>query len=339
MKKMTALALALMLALSMATAAFAANPVPDYNPGKEIDLVYGDFSFNGLVLNGGNHGYFTADYFTVSRVEYDKGKDLVASVKFDGDGNLEIKLKQNYALEAKSISNLIIRNIVLTARKDTNLTNGTNTVTKSSKIELTSPLEKVIGFQVEDEVISSSMSPNVDDDKIIKFIAGDDYGTASFRFFGGDIYAEVRVYKNEKFNLTTSTEANKDIVRANPEAELSFYSFPAAPAFSNNATVEISAEKGDYLYEIKDGKLVTTNFKWKDDLYAFTGKTRVLGRYVVSDEKLRNVSSGSDASSGSGSTPNISNPPNTGANDVVGVAVALAAVALVAAGALSVKKR
>lgn len=337
MKKLIALALALMLALSMATVAFA-NAIP----GKEIEKRFTDFKLgNDTLDSSGNNAYFTGDYFTVSRVEYDKGKDLVASVKFDGDGYLEIKLKQNYTLEEKSINNLIIRNIVLTAKKDTKLEASGNRVTKGLKIELINPIEEIVGYPVTTETISSSMSVYPSDDEIVKFVAGDDYGTANFRFFGGDVYAEVRIYKDEKFNLTTTTEANKDIVKANPEADLSFYSFPATPAFSNNATVEISAEKGDYLYEIKDGKLVTSNFKWKDDQYAFTGKARVLGRYVVSDVKLRNVSSGSDASSGSSSTstPNISNPPNTGANDVVGVAVALAAVSLVAAGALSLKKK
>ena len=56
-------------------------------------------------------------------------------------------------------------------------------------------------------------------------------------------------------------------------------------------------------------------------------KTRTLGSYVFSDKAL----------SVAATTPGTNNP-DTGANDVVGVATALAAVALVSAAAVSLKK-
>ena len=78
---------------------------------------------------------------------------------------------------------------------------------------------------------------------------------------------------------------------------------------------------------MKDGKLVNVNAKWDDDEGCFILKTRTLGGYVFSDKKL-NVAA-ADAST---------NNPDTGANDVVGIATALAAVALVSAAAVSLKK-
>ena len=69
--------------------------------------------------------------------------------------------------------------------------------------------------------------------------------------------------------------------------------------------------------------------KWDEDEGAYVLKTRTLGKYVFSDKPLK-VTATTD-------TPETNNP-DTGANDVVGVATALAAVALVSAAAVSLKK-
>ncbi len=79
---------------------------------------------------------------------------------------------------------------------------------------------------------------------------------------------------------------------------------------------------------VKNGKLVESNAKWSEDDGAFVLKTRTLGNYVFSDVELNVTETVDDT------TKN----PDTGANDVVGIAAALGAVALVSAAAVSLKK-
>ena len=71
--------------------------------------------------------------------------------------------------------------------------------------------------------------------------------------------------------------------------------------------------------------------KWDEDEGCYILKTRTLGNYVFSDVALP-----LDAVDNTTDTP-VTNP-DTGANDVVGIATALAAVALVSAAAVSLKK-
>ena len=84
-----------------------------------------------------------------------------------------------------------------------------------------------------------------------------------------------------------------------------------------------------YVYQLKDGKLVKAGSYSEDD-GCWVVKARTLGQYVVSTEKLSNAS-------GEDTTEEVDNP-DTGANDVVGIAAALGAVALVSAAAVSLKK-
>ena len=131
---------------------------------------------------------------------------------------------------------------------------------------------------------------------------------------------------------------------ADVDADLTFLNFPGEPTFNATATVRFYKEEGTYIYQNKGGKLsaVTVdaasagsagqtagNVKWDDDEGCYVLRTRTLGKYVFSDKPL-NVSAASD----SAATTN----PDTGANDVVGIASALAAVALVSAAAVSLKK-
>ena len=71
--------------------------------------------------------------------------------------------------------------------------------------------------------------------------------------------------------------------------------------------------------------------KWDEDEGCYILKTRTLGNYVFSDVALP-----LDVANNTTDTP-VTNP-DTGANDVVGIATALAAVALVSAAAVSLKK-
>ena len=102
--------------------------------------------------------------------------------------------------------------------------------------------------------------------------------------------------------------------------------------FPTTLSFELYAAEDEYVYAVKDGKLTNSGLKWDEDVYAWTGKVRSAVQYVISDIELDTTAV--DTGDGDTTTEN----PATGANDVVGVATALAVVSLVAAGAVSLKK-
>lgn len=357
MKKLTAIVLAIVLSLSMASIALAteygSDTIPPYDtaanadqikPGDTIRFKYDDFIYTGSGLTTGiDEDYMSSDYFSI-KVEYDRGKDLVKDVKFD-DGYVVITLKDGI-IEQPSVANFKIKNVTLTGKKNGI---GDTRAYRNKKFVLTSSAETIfrtsakVGYEVQNKPIEDYSADDSDDENIIvKFVDsnGDSYGTIIIDF--ADLAsAEVRVYKNEKFYFGTNAKADIDIVKANPDADLEFVNFVGKPSFSSNAKVEIFANDDyKYIYEIKDGKLYTTSFKYDDDAAAFVGKTRTLGYYVMSDKKLKTSSTSESSSSGSSSsTNNDAANPDTGTNSMVGVAAALAAVSLVAAGAVSFKKK
>lgn len=356
MKKLIAMFLAIVLSLSMTAVALAeeygSNTVPPYDtaasgdlikPGDTIRFEHDDFEYTGSGSTTGiDEDYMSSEYFSI-KVEYDRGKDLVKDVKFD-DGYVIITLKDG-VLEQPSVSNFKIKNVTLTGKKNGI---GDTRAYRNKKFVLTSSAETVfrtstkIGYEVQNKPIEDYSADTSDSENImVKFdnSNGDSYGTIVIDF--ADLAsAEVRVYKNEKFYFGTNTNADIDVVKNNPDADLEFVNFVGKPSFSANANVEIYAsEDYKYIYEIKNGKLSTTSFKYDDDAAAFVGKTRTLGYYVMSDKKLK-TSSTSESSSSSSSNTNTTAPnPDTGANTMVGVAAALAVVSLVAAGAVSLKKK
>ena len=161
--------------------------------------------------------------------------------------------------------------------------------------------------------------------KFVKADGGPAYGDATITF-GEAASASGRVYKDDVVYLEYDEDVNVDIVKKYPDADLSFVTFKGAPTFNSNMELEIYADEDTYIYEVKDNKIAPCSLKWDDDAYAFTGKVRTLGAYVVSDTKLSVDTTAADGN------------PDTGANDVVGIATALAAVALVSAAAVSLKK-
>lgn len=149
------------------------------------------------------------------------------------------------------------------------------------------------------------------------------------------------------------------IVDKYPEAALDFHLFEG-----NNKTFrrtgklyipasEIEVKDGKmgapYLYEIVNGKLTEIKATYDSNAEEFVISTNKLGNYVVSDTKLKSTtekdeSSSKDETSSTTETtttkPGTSTGnPDTGANDVVGVAVALAVVSLAAIGATSSFKK
>lgn len=351
MKKVIALALVLLMALSMTTVAFAADFAT--HPGDSFTVDPDDFfcdasnSTNKVITNsltalfGGTGSkeaekYFTEDNFKIV-LKFGKGADLVESYKFDG-GKIKITLKKS-ALEAPSLPNVEVKEFYVVAKKDVKqvASAGTASIKRNEKFNFsmardgkTGSFFATIGWTLL-PAVDNKVEFDLDDTTTTIFSSGlykftpDVKATGSFKF-GAEAYGEVNVFKNDKYFAGFDTDPNMDIIKANPDADVRFVNLMGS--FNQNMALELYADEDQFVYEIKDGKLVKSSLKWDKDVYAWTGKVRTLGTYVISDIELK------DAVKAEDETKN----PNTGANDVVGVAVALAVVSLVAAGAVSIKK-
>ena len=188
--------------------------------------------------------------------------------------------------------------------------------------------------------------PVIDSGSIYK-INGNNKGYGTLTFSAGDTDITVRVYDGEVYYLAHTVTPNKDVLVANSDSDatMDFLNFEGTPTFNPTATLSFyGADEDSFIYEIKNGKLVKSDAEWSEDNGAWELKTRTLGSYVISDKALKSPSGstsdngGSNPGSGSGSNGSVSNP-DTGANDVVGLAAALAAAALVSAAAVSLKKK
>lgn len=168
-----------------------------------------------------------------------------------------------------------------------------------------------------------------------------------------------------KFYARLSTKSNSEIYAEYGDpvnADLYFYDFvgnPTVPSTSRaTLTLGIPWDEDDdyvpdpemcYIYEIDaDGYLtdVTDLFTYSEDEQEIDGwsiRTRTLGTYVLSDTELDiEVYDDTDDTDDTTDDADTVTPgkeiPNTGANDMVNVAVVAAVVSLAAAGAVAFKK-
>ena len=167
----------------------------------------------------------------------------------------------------------------------------------------------------------------------------------TFSFSDVDAYFNVRLEEQATVNMHYTTKVIKSIVQANEDADLSFLQFNGNPTFDFNGTLIYNVNDMDktwYLYEVNsENKLVKTKAEYDKEEGTLTLKTKTLSSYVISDKELKTVaasdSDSNDSSNGSSGSNKTENPA-TGSVDFVNVAVALAVVSLVAAGAVAMKK-
>ncbi len=151
--------------------------------------------------------------------------------------------------------------------------------------------------------------------------------------YGDAFTLEARVYHNDVLFFDVDNAPDRDIIGrlADSDADMDFYVFNSDTkftTFNSNAKLYFNdADEDSFVYQIKDKKLVKVGTYSEDD-GCWVVKTRTLGAYVVSDVELKEFEA----------TGSVDGNPDTGANDVVGIATALAAVALVSAAAVSLKK-
>ena len=327
MKKVLALVLAIAM---MSTVAFAASNTPwddgTFGPGKKITI--GSSKLNADPEKG-DVSALNTDNYSIKKVTYNKGKAYIDSIELNDeeDDELVIKFKKDYTVEkAKEID----LEIELRGK-------GNDVDVKTVNIDVTAKyLTGIDTFYInEDNEISGYSETEISE---FKSEEGDGapYGTLEFDTTDGDTSVEVRVYDGDKLFLGHDYDADKKVLVANAdsEAEISFLNFPAKPSFNSTATVYFyQVDEDGFVYELTgEGKIKKSAAKWSEDDGCWVLKTRTLGSYVFADKALTSA-----AAAGEGTEGETTNP-DTGANDVVGIAAALAVVSLVAAGAVSLKK-
>ncbi len=362
MKKVLALVLAVMMLSTMALATDT-NVVDKENnvgfggrvcPGDEM-YVYRDME---TIVDSGSwipntdadvvwNANVNSSNYTITSQKWTKGKELLAgNPYFDDDKNqLVIKLKEDYTLkQVKTLSGKFTlkgkgkggtgdtkpNNIVVTI--DVTVGNYKDQMYLDKDNDRTIPQgtiknNYVYKFQkttkLNDPKTGDPEEPDLLDDTVH---TTDDYGTVILNTEDEDVEVTFRGYKGDELFLYNKTSANSALLKAyaDKDADITFLTFEAEPTFNSTATVRFYKDEESHVYVMKDGKLVN-EVKWDEDESCFLLKTRTLGAYVFSDKALPfNVET----------TAN----PDTGANDVVGIATALAAVALVSAAAVSLKK-
>ena len=337
MKKVLALVLAVMM---MATVAFATGLDKDENtvtfggtvkPGKSLYLYDSGMDNPAagtdyvIQAAGDFNAKITSKNYTITSVKYTAGRDLVESISFDDDNNqLVVKTKEDYTL--KQAQDLKVEFKLKGKGKGGD--GDTRPVNINVEIAVTVGNEKMpLALNADNDL--ELTAAGIPDDTVIVFDADGtaNYGTVVISCADeGDTEVTFRGYKNDKLFLFNNAKANNALLKnyADQDAEISFLNFVANPTLNSTATIRFYKDEDSHVYVMKDGKL-TSEVKWDDDEGAFVLKTRTLGSYVFSDKALP-------------FTTTATSNPDTGANDVVGIATALAAVALVSAAAVSLKK-
>lgn len=343
MKKILSLVLA---AAMLTTTAFAATDIGvgtttvAANPGATL-RVYGDSFESDKSLNlGKKDWHFSSEYLTISSKSFEKGANLVKEVKInDNEMSVDIVLNKNYDLFAPNGDNLVIKKLAVKGKQNYDVNGDKKYDTESGDIKKGTEYEYVgsknlkVGYPKVKINLDGSEGSVVayQKDTLVEFVAkgGVSYETVSLDDIA-DIYLEGRVYDGDKVYVDVDNDVNKDILKAAADdADIRFYNI-TTNGFPTANTIQLAAEEDEFVYKIVDGKITASGLKWSADDYAWVGKIRSSVSYVVSDVELK----AAPATSGDATTGN----PDTGANDVVGVAAALAVVSLVAAGAVSLKK-
>ncbi len=315
MKKVLALVLAVAM---MATVAFAADPydLKTLEPGTEDIKLEPGFS-HVKDLN--------TDNYSIKKVTYEKGKAYVASIELDDDeGNaLNLNLKSDYTMAYADETKFKDLDVTIELR-------GKGAKSDSPSARFIGSIGYVLNPV---EIDDSNNVGDVSFETVNKFVdKGMPYGNLSFDTTDKDTTVEVRVYDGDKAFLGHNYDADKKVLIANADAdaEISFLNFEAKPSFNSTATVYFyQVDEDGFVYELTgEGKIKKSAAKWSEDDGAWVLKTRTLGSYVFSDKALASAAAADDTTTN----------PDTGANDVVGIATALAVVSLVAAGAVSLKK-
>ena len=307
---------------------------------------YHDEDLKNATLNPGDVLYFVplvqGDEINYSKKVVDehwsinvKGSEYVKSVGWAWDSSYNLLVK---VVLADNLDELEEQEIRLSMYIADNY--DSDTKEQSQGVTLVMPFDNVIEKYVHFDRTN-------DVDYMAKWVVKKgESGKAVFDFEDAAYFTSGKMISEEAVIFNFSQAYDKDFDRAynDNDGDLSFYNFKGTKdEFMRKGELFIPAEEGTYIYEIVDGEPVEIDAEFEesykvDGFKAKSGwviETKELGYYVVSTEELV-VEEAEDNTNSSTSTDKTN--PETGANDFVGAAVALAVVSVAAAGALAFKK-
>ena len=328
---------------------------------------------DGAVKGDPTYGIFrsvTTENYSITRIKYEHGKNLITGITInDKEEWVEVNFKDDlnntgrkdfevrFTLKGKG--KMTLKDDEVARYNDYMNLTGEKAAVRGEKVSIPDIKYTIIGTvgygKVEmsigddqDEEIENLESHGINlDSDVVKFVRSEKlvpgYTTRVAgaytadailtQEYGDALTLEARVYHNDVLFFDVGYAPDRDIIGrlADSDADMDFYLFNSDTkftTFNSNAKLYFNdADENDFVYQIKDKKLVKVGTYSEDD-GCWVVKTRTLGQYVVSDVELKEFEA----------TGSVDGNPDTGANDVVGIATALAAVALVSAAAVSLKK-
>ena len=353
MKKLVSAAMALCMIATMAVTAFAEDVKTTLSLGADSNGVNitdtlnpnTEYKFPLMIAIGEEEAVnFTEEHMEDNKfsVSITKGGSAIETPKVEKDDS-----DDNYYVVVKTKANY--------SAKNTDISFKLRYLVKASSKEIANlVVESVVGFNkmsdasidalTKDEyLVVDPANPLITAKQFEKLAKLNDYKSVTMYY--GDWRFTVNVSNMSDANMYSSTEVVREILQKYENQEFKFVSFPAKPDFGVKGTVAIdvseeidSFEGKFFLYKYEDGKLYKLTSKFDEDSSSVTFNASKLGSYVLTNKEIKDGTVIDSSASGSGSSNgNVSNP-DTGANDVVGVAMALAVVSLIAVGAVSMKK-
>ncbi len=364
MKKIIAMILALTTAASLAVTAIAETPdnnTPAANPSisfdkdadgvelnKDTTLTPGKtyyFPVKYTAAGGNNSEALTSEQFSNYKFYFanEEGKSSIESMKVE-------KHKSVYSLAVKT-----------KAGWPTTIADVSYTVSVIDKKNTDAKFDAAaLNFKVGYKAIDENALKNPDYvvvDPSAPVITKDNFDELNkladgkeVTFANGDWEFTVRVNGMKDINLVSNTDEIDAIIEKFQDQEFKFISFPAGPEFRTTGTLKIDVSDdmdlyagNFFVYRYLGGKLTKVAATINKDDEVLTLKTKQLGRFVITNKEIKDNTVVDDSFNSNGSSSNGSNSngaeknPDTGANNFVGLAVAMAAVA--AAGIVVARKR
>lgn len=363
MKKALALVLALVLALSLGVTAFAASVTVE-----DVDVTVEDVTTGGATsatkylytYDKATYGWTQNTYaITLAEVMLDDEAVFEGAEKFQltdvggtefasasiKDGVLTVKAT------AKALVETGVREFSVVGLIITEDANGKTQIekTKSINFKFTFTPDYVgdvavgvaIDLEMNEFVISADQFAELAKSNI------------TINALNGEFAITTKVQKGQTaINFKYDTEVAEKIEDANEDAHILAVNFKGAQSFKGDAKITFSNKVGEwlslgdvidhtgdetvYVYTF-DGEKLTLVGKQdaaKGDIVYTAPAGKALGSIYLSDKELKGAEAAESSSSSSGNKGNV----DTGANDMVSVAVAMAVVSLAAAGAVAFKK-
>lgn len=338
MKKVLALSLALIMALSMSAVAFAVTV--DQDPAAGVTVVFNGYATFEVALAT---GYNDAAPGATVRAIPENGSAAIDYSDFNDDfnftykivsGNVEsIKVKKDSSDDTAYIAikladdyspDLYDFEVDLKFREKSSGLTNTWTLTADDVGYNTTPVLGLIDSDDEAELDLYTDGPVFDFDDC-------DYGRVEYDMYHlGTIEAVWKGVESDCLYLGVDTTVDTDFLKAYEDIDFEEANFVGKPSLAGTAKVYFYTDSDKVkLYEVKDGKFTLVEgatYNTADECWTFTART--LGNYVATTKAIPDAVAVDDGKTN----------PDTGSNGLINLAVVAAVVSLAAVGAVSLKK-